>query len=232
MMHIILKLFPDDIGGLAAFRDYPGLEAAMHEDSCWVKAMPGLPWQKIPCQTAWHADRDGWLFHPGKAVPDMRLSDLDWRPVAELMPVRLPVSGMPAQHVRPVVMRPERSAEGPAPSFIRTGWQQWRDYALEAPLNRLQHWHFLRAGTEEAFVWGAPLPPLPGHAYVLQAERLLVPEGWLFRSKFELALLTAGLQDDSVYLFGQDGMCERIPGSAFVPATRSAVRDADKSEIL
>ncbi len=232
MTHIVLKIRPGDENGLAPFRDYPGLEAAAFESSFWVKAPEGFPWRRVPCEAVWKMDEAGRLFPIGKQVPETRIPDIAWRPAVEALPVKLPVSGMPAKKVQSVVLRPERSSDGPAPSFMRLPWNTWRDYALEAPATRLRHWYFLRTPFEEAFVMGTPVPPLPGHAYVLQGDRFLVPEGWLFRSAFELAMLQKQLEEGGVYLFGQDGMCESIPAEIFVPASRAAVRAADKIIVI
>lgn len=232
MKRIVLTIRRGEEDGVSAFRNFPGLEAADGEGLLWLRAPADFPWRLVPCEGAWQADAEHRLFPFGKTVPEKRLPELKWRPAAEALPVQLPVSRMPARKVRPVVVRPERTDAGPAPAFLRLPWQAWRDYALEAPLVRLRHWYFLRTAENEAFVMGAPVPPLPGFAYGLQAETLLVPEGWLFRSEFELDLLKAKLEaeqvEPSLYLFGQDGVCERIPARAFVPATRSAIRATDQ----
>ena len=233
MTGIVIAVRPSDAGGLSSFRNFPGLEAAEGEGLLWFRAPMDFPWRHVPCECAWRVDAEQRLIPFGKTVPEKRLPELTWRPVAEVLPVKLPVSGMPAGKVRPVVVRPEKSDNGPEPSFLRLPWPAWRDYALGAPKVRLQNWMFVRTAENEALVLGAPVPPLPGHAYVLQEDALLVPEGWLFRSAFELELLLHGLTstqpEPSIYLFGQDGMCERIPARIFVPATRQAVRAADQT---
>jgi hypothetical protein len=230
MKELIIKLSQADKAALGSVRCLPGLMAAEEEGFIWVRGINALDnidlrIRQLPGLHTYTLDADNNLFPPGGLTPVGKLKQLNWAPVAEYITVKLPVSALPGkvnlQHA--IKLAPSgRLQQGNA---LLTDLVTWKAYAEVAPLVRLQQTRFAVSEKNKVLVIGTPLPALPGKEYVLQ-DTLLLPCGFEFDPPAisELVIVRLDPSKEALLLFNTDGTWEKVPKTAFVPSTRSAIR--------
>jgi hypothetical protein len=230
MKELIIVMSQADKAALGSVRCLPGLQAAEDEGFIWVRGVNALDnidlrIRQLPGLHTYTLDADDNLFPPGGLTPVAKLKPLKWVPVAEYITVTLPVSALPGkvslQHA--IKLMPSgRSQEGHA---LLTDLATWKNYAETASLVRLQQTHFAVSENNNVLIMGTPLPALPGKEYVLQGT-LLLPCGFEFDPPAISELVIARLDPskESLLLFDIDGTWEKVPKTAFMPSTRSAIR--------
>jgi len=230
MKELIIVLSQADKAALASVRCLPGLQAAEDEGFIWVRGINALDnidlrIRQLPGLHTYTLDADNNLFPPGGLTPVAKLKPLKWVAVAEYITVTLPVSALPGkvnlQHVIKLIPS-GRSQEG---NVLLTSLATWKTYAETAPQIRLQQTRFAVSENNKVLIMGTPLPALPGREYVLQ-DTLLLPCGFEFDPPAISELVIARLDPskESLLLFDTDGTWEKVPKSAFMPSTRSAIR--------
>ena len=203
---------------LAPLRLHDGLmagrprEATTHEALLWIKGHEltdrlDQQLRQIGPMQRYHIDDQGRLLKPGCTVPEGPMPAIDWRYLADWLPVALPVPASPADHptaVELVLVGPDHPqwAKAQVPRGPATLWvgsaDTWLTYALGLPKTRLDHWLFaieasqspalaavrlteLRTGSgglnEHEPQALAPLPGLPGRLLV-EDHQIAVPAGW------------------------------------------------------
>jgi hypothetical protein len=227
---IVMQLSADKYAVLGAVRCLPGLSVAIDGDDLWLRGIPFTekPAPGIRCLPATHTfllDETNLLFPIGSLTPVATLKPLLWKSLPELLPVVLPVSAMPAGIPAKYPLQLSPAAKPQAAHALLTTLQTWCSYTETAPLIRLQQLTFAASGKNEVLIMGLPLPSLPGKEYVLQ-HKLLLPAGYNFNPAGIASLVAAQLnpQQEDFLIFDITGAWERIPGTAFVKADRSAVR--------
>lgn len=248
----VLRLDGVSAGGGAAARllslERPGVSACLVGDALWVQghdeaALPPGGEAATSTERAlrrsggarFRLDPDGQLVPEGARLPAAeRLPAGPWRPLGELLRLALPparavVAEAPGQAALRLV-RDERDP-GPDPCGLLVvdarGFAAW---AVGAPAVRLAPLRIAARGDgPELLVRGAPLPPLPGARYVLDGP-LALPAGLRLEPAVDAASLSSLLRlepDDLLLASGGPGAValERVPGAAFVAASRGAARD-------
>ncbi|MBO9732259.1 MAG: hypothetical protein J7623_26695 [Chitinophaga sp.] len=231
---MVMLLPAAQYAALGAVRCLPGLTAAMDRDELWLRGIP-YPEEphplilQLPALHTWLLNDNAQLFPMGKLTPVATLKQLNWISLPELLPVMLPVSGMPAllPAREPVQLAP--SAEPQSGNALLTTFDNWYQYANMAPATRLQALSFATSADRQVLIMGSPLPPIPGQEYVLQ-EQLLLPAGYSFTPPGITTIVNQQLNaaQTDLLLFRTNGHWERIPTTAFVKADRSAVRLTQK----
>lgn len=231
---MVMLLSAAQYAALGAVRCLLGLTAAIDKDELWLR---GIPYpektdpliQQLPALHTWLLNDQAQLFPIGKLTPVATLKQLHWISLAELLPVTLPVSGMPALPPMPEPLQLARSAESQSGNVLLTTFDTWQQYANTASAARLRQLSFAVSADGQALIMGLPLPPIPGQEYVLQ-QQLLLPAGYCFTPPGIASIVSQQLNpaQTDFLLFRTNGIWERIPTTAFVKADRSAVRLTQK----
>jgi len=230
MKELVLLLAEKDIAALGAVRCFPGLKAAAEGDQVWLRGIPAAEKAApeircLPALATFFLDESERLFPQGGATPVQRLGAHKWLPLAEFLPLELPVSPLPGKQNETYALRLSPSGRNEAGQALLTTLGEWTRYADRAPQARLQKIKFAVSENDEVLLLGAPLLPLPGKEYWLRDD-LLLPCGFDFDPPVLAAFAAAQLNpgQDAVLLFEADGSWQRIPKKEFVAAGRSAVR--------
>lgn len=229
MKEIVIVLSATHATSLGSVRTFPGLLAARNNEHIWVRGIPiGKPDPKIsqlPAIQTYFMDAQERLFAPGTLTPTAKLPTLEWQPLLSFIKVTLPVSALPGVMEKPQRVKLARHSHMVESTALLTTLEAWEEYAINAPLVRLQHLYFAVSENYEVLIVGAPLVPLPGKAYTLK-NNILLPVGYDFDPPVIAELVIAELNpgNDCLLLFHLSGEWEKIRLDHFVPATRSAVR--------
>lgn len=230
MKELVFVLRSEDIDTLGAVRCIPGLRVAKGQGELWLRGIYSLDnadikIKKLPAFARYILDHQDYLFPIGKNTPVGKLKELQWIPVAEFIPLELPVSALPArpEEKHPVqLVRTKHAIQGEA---LLTSLYVWKAYAHTAPAARLERLRFAVSENKDVLISGSPLPPIPGQEF-WRSGTMLLPSGYSFEFPFAAALIENRLNPnkDSQLVFHVSGEWEKILFSSFVPATRSAVR--------
>ncbi len=179
----------------------------------------------IPCLARYDLDPNGRLFPIGARTPVARLPQGDWQPISTFIRPFLPGSSLPGDLPAPSEVRLLPCDEPQETSALLASLDDWSRFAATAPAVRLAPLQFAVDDRKQVLILGAPLPPIPGQEFV-QHQQLLLPAGYALPSSYHLGILpeTLHLAPGDYALFQADASWERVPGEAFVPASRSAVR--------
>ena len=231
-----LRLDPALAPALGPLRRAAGLEVCETEGALWVRgpADPGLEQalRALPAEARWSVDAAGELRPAGARLPVGRLPLGPWWPLARWLVPGLPDARDPQPAPAPLPLQLVRAgAEDPPapPALLCLPLDHLAAWAEEAPALRLAPLELcLHPGPPAlALVRGDPLPPLPGERFSL-AEGVAVACGWVPRPRLDpgALALVLGLLPGEVALLRPDRAPERVPGGAFAPARRSAIRAA------
>ena len=225
-----MVLSQTDKAALGSVRCLPGLQAASAEGFIWVRGIPAqeiidLRIRQLPGLHTYLLDADNNLFPPGGLTPVGKLKPLNWESLSSFITVELPVSALPGKINHQHAIRLIASGRSQAGNALLTDLETWKAYAEQAPLVRLQQTRFAVSEKNKVLIIGSPLPALPGREYVLQ-DMLLLPCGYEFDPPVISNLVITRLDPlkESLLLFDTNGSWEKIPKTAFVPSTRSAIR--------
>jgi hypothetical protein len=113
------------------------------------------------------------------------------------------------------------------PSILQADASTWLAYVAEAPairLNRLE-FAFDSSHPETVLIRGTPLSPIPGTQFV-EEEAVAMPAGLCVWPAVSPAVIRSALAVDSgeLVLLRECGDWLRLPRTAWIPATRNAVR--------
>jgi hypothetical protein len=225
---------------VARLRGRAGLEAALAEESIWLRGPDDADVRAEVIRALPDADHfellaDGSLRPRGRRVPTERLPELTWRPLAEAVGIEPPTALLCGHAPPPVAVRLLRTGAAREPGGLLTDLDRWAEYAACAPRVRLERWRFAACADRRVVVLGTPLPPIAGQRLVVEAG-IAVPAGWGWSPPVDAAVLAAayGVGRDDLVLLTPDGAAEAsaaeasaaevIGADAFARASRSAVR--------
>jgi len=234
MKESVLLLETKYAESLGALRNVPHWRAAAKGEQTWLRGpIDNGVFQRslnsLPLVASYFLDAENRLFPKGKKTPVMQMEQFDWLPIAEFLPVTLPVSAMPGKIKEKVELKLSRSAKQQDPAALRTTLKEWINYAGAAPLIRLQQLRFAVSASGVVLVVGTPLPAIKAQVFWAH-DNLLLPAGFDFDPPIPLNLLNAGLGKDKneMIVFDINGNREHIPVSCFNAAKRSVIRSLDK----
>ncbi|OQP65947.1 hypothetical protein A3860_15265 [Niastella vici] len=230
MKEMIMVLSKADKAALGTVRCLPGLQAAEAEEFIWVRGIAAqenidIRIRQLPGVHTYLLDADNHLFPPGALTPVGRLQLLNWVPLPAFITVELPVSALPGKINQQHTIRLVPSRQSQAGNALLTDLDTWKAYGEQAPLVRLQQTRFAVSANNKVLIIGSPLPALPGKEYVLQ-DTLLLPCGYEFDPPAisNLVIIRLDPSKEALLLFDSNGTWEKIPKTAFVYTTRSAIR--------
>lgn len=242
-----LRLEPREGPALGPLRRMPGpeappgltgLEVCLEGAALWLRGPDpddGLAatLRALPASARFVVDEQGLLRPPGARLPVGRLPRGPWWPLARWLRPRLPEGGRdPAPAPEPLALRLVRAGPDdvhPDPELLRLPLAALAAWAEEASALRLARLSLAvdTGDPPRALVRGQPLPPLPGERLVV-VEGVAWPVGYAPRPGLDPGALslTLALLPGELALLDPQGGREVVPGGAFVPATRAAIRAA------
>ena len=220
----------NELDSLHALRLIDGAEICEQEGHLWVRG-PTLDealarlLRKHPHARRYWVLPDHQLLGPDKLVPHGYLPPGPWHPLRHWLTVTLPAAHFAGVLASRVQVRLVRTNVVRPSNVIVTNVRDWSVYGADAPQVRLDRWHFAAAGDGRVVVRGVPLPPLPGEHFV-EERGIGIPAGWKCCPDVPTEVLRAVFQVDNqdLVLLCPDNTHERIRGSCFVRASRSAIR--------
>jgi hypothetical protein len=161
----------------------------------------------------------------GARVPVGRLPDDTWQALSRWLGVALEPAALPGRMEAPARLQMVPSTSEREANVLLTGIERLADYAVNAPLVRLQRWRFAVNTQGQTIVFGTPLPPISGQVYC-ETEGVAVQAGWSWTPRIDADVMrkVLGLSAGDVALLHADGSWECIRASDFTAATRSAIR--------
>lgn len=234
----------DSLHELLQLRLAPGIECAEAADCYWLRgncpideardllrSIPHLKLYSIEVAglKLWGnllVSRPMPTFQPGIAAekPSGHLLN-HFAPLAQVTPLTFPVAAYPSATISKIPLRLLRSAHSRSAAFQVITREQLAELASTAPQVRLDRWTFAIAGDGRVLVHGQPLPAIPGKQY-WELDGNLIPLGWDCGPSIDGPILSRilGREENQYGLLHEDGTQEVILQTAFVPASRAAIR--------
>ena len=220
----------DEAEHLGKLRLINGLSILVDGASVWVRGEYlddelNQRIRSIPNAERFIIQADRQLTRPGETVPSAQLPDGYWQPLRSWLSLKMPVAGFAAQTDQRVMLKLVRSTRPMLANLMQTSWERWLAYAITAPAVRLSRLGFAVSENADVLIRGTPLPPIPGRLFI-EDNGVIVPIGWQFDPNVgsNVVRKVLNLDETEMALFSEEGSFERVPVSAFVQATRSAVR--------
>jgi hypothetical protein len=219
---------------LAALRLGAGLQVRELDDRVWVRGQCLDPKMRqrllgLPAIERYTVGDDSELIPWGCVTPQARLPAGSWLELREWTALSLPDRGWPGLRPPAAQLRLIRSGRARDAGAILCSGTTWSRYAITAPQIRLEGLAFVVDQTDQGVILGQVLPPLPGRQLTDYAD-ILVPAGWTWSPHVQATIVRRvfELRDGESALWLTSDEWQRIPGDAWVAATRSAVRETER----
>lgn len=226
------RISADAAGALGAIRLVPGLDAGVVNHEVWVRGPKLKPpgeeaVRRVPWEERYEVINGRQLRRADRLLCDEKLPSVSWKPLTKFLSARMPptvaAGALPAR--MEIALRPDAAAG--APNLLEVARQEWLAYAETAPEIRLRCLVFAvdENNPERVLVRGVPLPPLPGSQFV-EAECVAKPAGYHWHPPVAARTVrkTLGAEETDMVILRLDASWSRVPRSAWIAATRSAVR--------
>jgi hypothetical protein len=239
---------------LGRFRLRGGIEVCQQGETLWLSGNDleavDVTLRGLPDVRRFRCLQDDQLIELEQRVPSHMLPAGTWVPLGAWLKGMLPQCAWPGQAPPKIALRLERAVTPQEPTLLELPLPAWQAYVATAPQVRLDRLSFALDSRKRVLVRGTPLPPLAGRRFV-EFDGIAVPIGWHWTPAVDAQTVRQCLQLDShedealqtqgelgkgrgdlALLTSEDCQWERIPGDAFVQATRSAVRlSAEASDV-
>lgn len=215
--------------GVFGLRLNVGVEVGETEETIWLRGLAGDAALRrrllmLPALGRYVWDGEEKLRPEGSRLATERMPELPWAPILAWAKIEAPVARLPASVAERAVLRLVPATEtGGASNALWLEFAVWRDWALSAPVARLERLVFAASG-ESALVRGTPLPAAPGR-HLVETDGVLIPAGLACAPAVSAGVLRRvwGVGEGDVVLWDEAGA--RVLGrELFVPATRANVR--------
>ena len=230
MQELIFTLNKKDKSSLGNIRCIPELKVAEDDNTFWIRGVyddvaTDKDIRQLPLQHSYYLDEGNLLFVLGGLTPVGVLPELQWLPVADFIPIKMPVAALPGQLQQPAITRLVSSVDHKTGNALLTTLKQWKAYAETAPGIRLAQLKFAVSQNNQVLIMGTPIPPIPGKEYWTR-NNILLPCGCDLEIPMAATFINEQLNpvQDGFLIFDMDGNCEKIDLAFLVDAKRSAVR--------
>jgi hypothetical protein len=230
-----LCLAREDAASLAGLRLIPGIEVAEEGPDVWLRGPPGdepfgARLSALPARKRYERLALDQLRQIDQRIPSLRLPALRWQPLNAWLQVEWPAAALPGSEPARIRLHLARSTDERDSELLSTGLDEFRRFAEQAALVRLEPLQFAAAADRCVLVRGTPLPPLPGRRFVLHGG-VAVPAGFAWQPAVSAEVLARrfGVTGDALVLWNEDGTITRLHSEQFVPATRSALRATEQT---
>ena len=226
------RIRADAAGALGTIRLIPGLEAGVVNCEVWVRGPKLKPpgeegVRRVPWEERYEVINGRQLRRAERLLSDETLPPVSWRPLTTFLGARMPptvAAGVLPTRIG-ISLRPDAAAS--APNLLEVLRQDWIAYVETAPEIRLRRLVFAVSedDPERVLIRGVPLPPLPGSQFV-EAECVAKPAGYHWHPPVAAKTVrkTLAAEETDMVILRADASWSRIPRSAWIGATRSAVR--------
>ncbi len=224
-----LQLLREDAHAMRGLRLQPGLEVCEQGSRVWLRG-PTSSSEVVrsllclPALARFRCDAGGALIPEGARLPVGSLPDGPWGSLRSYLPLD-PQPAQTAPEIRErVPLSLVRAKEEREATLLSTTFEAWRAWASSAPAARLASLSFAVSGDGRALIRGLPLPPLPGRR-LYEQHGVAAPCGLTWSPAVDSRVVSElfDLLPGELVLLGE-ATCDVISGSAFVVASRSAVR--------
>lgn len=229
MTNCIWKFHRDACTLLGSVRTESDLEVCEDEDVVWIRCQQASDelqksFMRLPV-VHFSASEDGQLIERGTRVPLGYVPKGPWIPIAQWMKVTAPIAGLSGCAPQPISIEMAPCDEFKLPQLMRTDFKVWGNYAVNAPLFRLERLAFATSGDGTIYIKGDPLPAIPGERYVLE-DRIAVEAGWKWRPEVapEVVQSALNIRADELVVLDRKGDWLCLSEECFVQASRAAVR--------
>jgi hypothetical protein len=219
-----------DFAHLGSVRCWPNLLAAETAAEIWLRvpirqAELEHAFRVLPAWRTYQEDAQGLLFPLGQKTPERNLPLLNWVPIADYIPVEMPLAALPAPLEQQYTLKLVPSAVYRPGAALKLSWAVWQQYAETAPAIRLEALQFALADKGEVLVLGTPLPPLQGEE-LWRSDDVLLPSAYDVEWPIVVHLLQQkeNAQGTFLLLFDQNGNWQKIAKDCLVKASRSGIR--------
>jgi len=220
----------EDAFTLAPLRLVPSIEVAETTADVWVRGTAGdeklsRALRSLPALARFEWLPNGRLRSVESRIPSQSLPALQWAAIAQWLLVHLPSPGLPGHSLDRVGLSLVRSVEEKSASVLRTDFETWHYFVLQAPEIRLRSLRFALSDNRQVVIWGTPLPPISGRRFVEQ-EGIAVPAGFSWQPAVSPKVLRQVFQagEDSLVIWDETNSCLHLHPEQFVPASRSGAR--------
>jgi hypothetical protein len=215
---------------LARIRQWTNLKASFDENIIWIRDLNyqqvySTEVRSIPFATAYY-EKSNQLYLLDRKLPERNVPGLLWTPIDRALPVKLPSLNhnyFGIHDTISITMVPS-DRETDAVAMI-VSLDVLSHYIENAPAVRLEKIRWAVLGSNQAFLLGTPLLPIPGTT-VWSRKDLLFPTGY----DFELHSVSDVIQKkinpgrDSWILWDTDNSYQLISKESLVPLSRSSFR--------
>jgi hypothetical protein len=229
MRELIKVVALKDKQALFNFRTMPGLCAALYENEIWIRGImlsgtEESTTARIPSQRNYFLDKENQLFLPYATTPVARLTELDWKPLKEMLPVTMPVAAFSGIQENRYNIRIIASESEKGISATLLSVKEWKRIAVDLPETRLKQIHFAVASDNRVLLLNSRFLPGAGKHFWIE-DYFLLPLGFDFDPPQIRGMLRNRLNpsEDSVFLFDTEGAYERISLTRFTQGSRLTV---------
>ena len=221
----------EDVEALASLRLVRGIEVGEDGPVIWLRGKQGdqqlaSRLLRVPSRQRYEWLIPNQLRQLDRRIPLERLPDLRWQSLDAWLQVEMPAVALPGNQPAAISLRLVRSTLEREPELLLTVIEEFIRFGATAAQVRLNRLQFAANIDGQVLVRGLPLPPLPGHRFVLHAGSVAVPAGLSWQPAVGVDLLMRCFQvsGGALVVWNEDGTITRFHSEQFVPASRSAIR--------
>ncbi len=225
-----IRIAREDAASLGELRLADGLEVAGDGDSIWLRGKSGDERLAVRLSALPACERHEWLpsgqlRRIDQRIPVRQLPVLEWHPLGTWLRVQAPAAAIPANAPKPISLRLVRTTREREPELLLAALDELECFARDAAQVRLACLHFAANADGFAMVRGRPLPPVPGHRFVLSGN-VAVPAGYSWEPEVGIDVLARcfRVSGDALAIWNEGGSITRLEGEQFIPLTRRAIR--------
>lgn len=227
---------PDNAAAaLGRLRLLKGIEVAQGINEWWLRGSAltdelELLLRTLPDGELFLVLDDGQLVPIDRRVPDGELPQVRWRPIRDAVAPSLPASGFAGRLTDKIPIQLVRSFEERPVNVMVVSFSEFKAWAKNAPVIRLQRLRFATRHDGKTIIHGEPIPPLNGKRFTEQSG-IAVPLGISWSPFLEADQLATRwqLNQGDICLWTAEGR-ELVTADQFVACQRSSILETTRSQ--